>query len=896
MNKLLRFTFLLFVVAGLSLEAFAQQEVTIRDLNTYDNLTSLDDVDTHPLATTEVTFTAVVSSYVKNSGQSGYNSGSDSFSRVHFFVTDTSATAMGREGMSLRIVETEYVDLGVEDLNRGDIVEFTGVMDYYNNEAQFDVSELAVIANVNEEGYEQHAPLLDPIQVDASDLNVTQDGTTFSVNMANYQKYVNAYVELTNVVVSNSQEGSRPNWTVSEDGSLVYMNDLSLRYRNDRTPYRTGYNYIRDEASGGEGDFVPPPVGSVINISGYMTVSDFDAFGVIESNSQIFKLSPWDDGVVWLGETETTPGTKFTEVSSTPWPNDVEIVGFPPAFTNFSQTPSGTVTTSDAVVVSVDVLSQSTGGSITSVELTYQASGGQETTVSMANTTGDTYTYTFPTFSNFTSVTYSISATDDNGITGRYPTSGAESIFVADEAINAISVIQETGSGSTGPSPLAGSGSVQMDLSGLIVSGTEDGVVVLQDAAAPWSGVFLELGTATANLSRGDSVTITQATVVESEAGNSFDSSTETITVLTDITLTVNSSGNDISTVIPSLYTDDVVALQASGQVEPYEGMLIKFENAVFLEELDFGEFTIANLKPGQTEYSDTGVILNGDIATSENVGETPFSDFVSRHVRDDAEFTEVYGIMASNFNEHKVIPRSVEDLVGDNWAIPTIGIDYLTPEDSASVEVTDNVTITWEAAEDFDGDDVTYAWAIYTEADTTFITELPSDNEGTDPQLTLTPEAVDALLLSLGVQDGQSVDVFWNVKISDGADTLNASNFYDFDTQEFEDYYYFVTLVNSTSVANEFEGGVKEYALNQNYPNPFNPTTQISFQLPQSGDVNLEVFDVLGRKVATLLNEQLKAGAHTVNFDASRLASGIYIYRLKSGSFVSTRRMMLIK
>tara|TARA_R110002096_G_scaffold278213_1_gene472227 strand:+ start:8003 stop:12964 length:4962 start_codon:yes stop_codon:yes gene_type:complete len=84
---------------------------------------------------------------------------------------------------------------------------------------------------------------------------------------------------------------------------------------------------------------------------------------------------------------------------------------------------------------------------------------------------------------------------------------------------------------------------------------------------------------------------------------------------------------------------------------------------------------------------------------------------------------------------------------------------------------------------------------------------------------------------------------------------------------------------------------------LQQNYPNPFNPSTSINFGVPTSGKVTLEVFDVLGRKVATLINgENRVAGRHTVNFDAKNLASGMYIYRLQAGSSILTKRLTLIK
>ncbi|MDD3557075.1 MAG: T9SS type A sorting domain-containing protein [Melioribacteraceae bacterium] len=93
-----------------------------------------------------------------------------------------------------------------------------------------------------------------------------------------------------------------------------------------------------------------------------------------------------------------------------------------------------------------------------------------------------------------------------------------------------------------------------------------------------------------------------------------------------------------------------------------------------------------------------------------------------------------------------------------------------------------------------------------------------------------------------------------------------------------------------------ELETIPTKFELSQNYPNPFNPSTTIRFQVPQNESVSLKVFDVLGREVATLLNDNLSAGSYEVNFDASNLAAGMYVYRLQAGDFVSAKKMMLLK
>ena len=81
-----------------------------------------------------------------------------------------------------------------------------------------------------------------------------------------------------------------------------------------------------------------------------------------------------------------------------------------------------------------------------------------------------------------------------------------------------------------------------------------------------------------------------------------------------------------------------------------------------------------------------------------------------------------------------------------------------------------------------------------------------------------------------------------------------------------------------------------------QNYPNPFNPTTTIKFAVPKESNVNLNIYNVLGELVSTLVNEQMKPGYYEYGLDATNLASGVYLYKLQAGSFVETKKMILLK
>ncbi len=85
-------------------------------------------------------------------------------------------------------------------------------------------------------------------------------------------------------------------------------------------------------------------------------------------------------------------------------------------------------------------------------------------------------------------------------------------------------------------------------------------------------------------------------------------------------------------------------------------------------------------------------------------------------------------------------------------------------------------------------------------------------------------------------------------------------------------------------------------FKLSQNYPNPFNPITKIAYALPKSGLVTLRVYDILGKEVATLVNEVKNAGNYSVDFNASNFTSGVYFYKIETNGFSDIKKMMLIK
>ena len=144
-----------------------------------------------------------------------------------------------------------------------------------------------------------------------------------------------------------------------------------------------------------------------------------------------------------------------------------------------------------------------------------------------------------------------------------------------------------------------------------------------------------------------------------------------------------------------------------------------------------------------------------------------------------------------------------------------------------------------------------------------------------------------------------------WNsIGFVNGYNTTTETHNYQFTDNEITANKYFYRLKQvdfdgTFEYSNIIEidiNSVSEFTLNQNYPNPFNPNTKISFTLPQTANVKLSIYNAIGEKIAELMNEVKSAGTYDVDFNASELSSGIYLYRLEAGEFIQTRKMSLMK
>jgi hypothetical protein len=136
---------------------------------------------------------------------------------------------------------------------------------------------------------------------------------------------------------------------------------------------------------------------------------------------------------------------------------------------------------------------------------------------------------------------------------------------------------------------------------------------------------------------------------------------------------------------------------------------------------------------------------------------------------------------------------------------------------------------------------------------------------------------------LMLSAQSGFSGEAYLNITVTDDSSATAEDQL-------------LVTISSITGLPNLFTGIPTKFMLMQNYPNPFNPITYIRYGLPQAVSVRLEVYNIIGQRVAVLVDEHQKAGYHLAPFDAQNFASGLYFYHLKTDKFQAVKKMILVK
>ena len=324
---------------------------------------------------------------------------------------------------------------------------------------------------------------------------------------------------------------------------------------------------------------------------------------------------------------------------------------------------------------------------------------------------------------------------------------------------------------------------------------------------------------------------------------------------------------------------------------------------------------------PSQTSYSKTSIFSNAKYFNSDKVSSTP--EYTNTILPDAIQVQAFYAVdFATDITdiEHLLFDDTTPTTVSWDWDEPEEGLVKRTDGDFKHDSwTTHRGPIKFYAesagaptAEKFEG----YGWRqslVYQDAnaepaqpilespgngsqdiatDTILVWNISDRAESYQVQLSKTVDfaypnividssGVDSTIFQLSNLTS-STEYFWRVRAENSLSISDWSDVFSFTTKML------------TSI--EVESIPSSYFLHQNYPNPFNPGTTIRYDLPEAGNVNISVFDLTGRLVRTLQDGRKAAGSYTINFNSSGLASGVYFYQIRAGSFIETKRMMLIK
>jgi hypothetical protein len=616
-------------------------QVTVRDINAtpQDNIATLEaagvaldagviaDLLFNATVGTSVTFQAVVLSDPLSSGLANVSDGIPS--RIHVYVRDISAGAMGSAGMGIQVVDGQYQTTGLINTTIGDVVEITGTVSPFGNSMQLAPETITLLGSYTDFGLE--ASVLEPVTVTSADINKSVDGNGgVQPNWTKYPDLIGQYVRLEGAtLVARDISSDRPNWMVSTDGgtTVIPFYDMSLRYRNDRGDYPDGWNKLAD-------DFVPPPPGARVNLQGFLVYQRDDPFNRGVPAQEILSIVPFAD-------------------------TDLEITETPPTVTNLSS--PATVPSTTGVVISADVTSDPSR-TLTSVQLVYTTSdNATESIVAGAASTGSSYIFPLPVQADGVFVTYWIRATDNTGATSVEMDPVSSTRFLAN-GITKVSDIQATADGGAGDSPFRNV-TTDMNLTVTVMTQTSvSGILAVQDGTGPWSGIIIRGSSATDGLNRGDVIDITNAKIEESYG----------LTRLRDVTFSVGSTGGAAldATVVTT------TAMQDASIAEAHEGVFVRFETIEIGTNQadapsDYGEFTVQNVG--------TTASVRVDDASDD------FSSGFNDGLRAGQRFAAIDGTWSYAFSNYKLMPESETDLEAINLGFSLADVNRI-PQDNLSV------------------------------------------------------------------------------------------------------------------------------------------------------------------------------------------------------------------
>lgn len=797
--------------------------VMVRDLNAYDvTPNSLPELAGHPLTGQLVTFDAIVVSNPKNSGFASITTAGLP-GRIHVFVADVNAIEEGRDGNYIQFVHGGSLRGVMQDLFPGDVIRVEGRLTFFQgNTSQFDPSDITLLGSIYEPNseYADLEPLLEPQVISLSDINIPSTVTpgTYRWNAANYSKYNQMYVKFEGleVIATGEDLAGRP-WAVLSDGtSIITTTDISLRYRNDRGDSygdNLSYNYRR-LAPELDGPYTPPPTGSVVDLSGYLVVNTTNIASLNESAAQApLKIAPWDDGIVW---TQDGTDTQFRVTEGVN--NDMVILGFASLVDRVNAQSTDTVSTGERPVITFTVDLPEDTYTLDEVSITYTAlpftADTAEPVRVVLTEQGGQFSYEFPQYADFTSISYAIEAaalTPENTRTiGR---------LNGNAFVNNVNV--------TAPVQFSvPAGTYQNNVTVALSSATNGATIhYTTDGSTPTTSSPIYAGSP---LSFDSSVNLRAIAVSSGRSDSPVNSRSYVVEV----------EATEVSTLaeLRQGATDGTVTYRYTGQavvtmVQNFRGQKwIQDETAAILIDDD-------NPRVIQSQYQIGDIMTNVLVTLELNAGLTR-----ANPVADPGAPTQTGTVNPMELENLAAIDLSVHE----SMLVTIPNVRFVTTGNFATTNPTARTVI----MKDDSVEEFTF-WVNFFDAD--YIGQpIPS----------------------------QPLDMTALVGRFNATKQLSARSSADF----------------NFDVSADMGEMVYEFALNQNFPNPFNPTTTINYTIAETGNVNLVVYDILGRRVATLVNEIQSTGRYNVNFDATRLSSGTYIYRLETNGQVATKKMMLIK
>ena len=645
--------FFLIAVLALAAPAVAAQEctsatatdVTIRQINAIPqaNIDALEaagqdvtieqaqELLTNDLEGECVRFTAV---FLSDPIKSGLATATDGIpGRIHVFVRDVTAATDGVEGMGTQIVDGRGTGT-IQQFFAGDEVTVVGTVSPFEGSGgvsqQIAPTELIGTGNA----FADDDPLRQPVTITTSDIHDVYDvGGDFQtqIDWSAYSDFNGQYVRFENVeLIQAVTGGTRVDALFSSAGDDAEINlyDTSVCFRNDRDE---SYFPAGQAPACIDDDFNPPSTG-IINLQGFLSFQGDDgAFDYAVPDEANFVISPFED-------------------------EDFEIAVAPPIITLED---TGLATTADGALVRATVIPGTAGNTVASVTVNFTTSSGASGSIDLVNTAGDTYEATIPNLVAGDFVTYTVSATDNQGAST--PVGDAVSRRVVDGAISSIFDVQATPDGGPGASGVTTSSPVAFDLDATVQSVIEGGsnfFATIQDdeSLAPFTGVWVNFGETDPGLSVGDQINITAARVVEAFS----------LTQLRDVMYTVTGSGDPLG--YKSVTTDLFNGADGAATAEQHEGMLLTFPNVeIVATNADdpagpFGEFLFSS------DGTEENAVRADDFSNAITYADNDPSELVSEG--ETREF--VRGPLYFSFGNYKLAPTSLDDIGGLVVAVGT--------------------------------------------------------------------------------------------------------------------------------------------------------------------------------------------------------------------------------